>query len=283
MAGTIEQLRDFYAHFVVANAGSSDPRLVDAFRTVPREAFVGPGPWWVRAGEQYVRTPSADFSFIYQDVLIALDRERGINNGQPTFHALCVAACSPQPGESVIHVGSGSGYYTAILSALVGATGRVVGYEVDAHLAALASTNLAHFDHARVVHESAAGPVLPDADVIYVNAGVTDPLPAWLDALRLGGRLVLPLTAANWSGWVLLVTRLSSERYAARAVCRVGIIPCTCARDETASARLAAAFETNTIGNVRALQRNDKPDASCWYAGNGWWLSTAPPVDGESM
>ena len=28
--------------------------------------------------------------------------------------------------------------------------------------------------------------------------------------------------------------------------------------------------------NVRALYRDDAPDASCWYAGDGWWLSTAP-------
>lgn len=79
----------------------------------------------------------------------------------------------------------------------------VRAYEVDATLAGQASANMAHVERASVVHASGAQPSLPEADVIYVNAGVTAPPPAWLDALRIGGRLVLPLTAANWYGWWL--------------------------------------------------------------------------------
>jgi len=36
---------------VAASAEESDTRIADAFATVPREAFLGPGPWLARAGK----------------------------------------------------------------------------------------------------------------------------------------------------------------------------------------------------------------------------------------
>jgi protein-L-isoaspartate O-methyltransferase len=66
------------------------PAVFDAFATVPREAFVGPGPWRImspmRIGE-YWTTPDAKPLHVYHDALIALDETRGINNGQPSLWA----------------------------------------------------------------------------------------------------------------------------------------------------------------------------------------------------
>ena len=104
---------------MVRSAGSANPRLIDAFAQVPREHFVGPGPWQVFVGDGYVATPSDDPRFLYQDVLIALAPERNINNGQPSLHARCLAVCAPTAGESVFHLGAGTGYYSAILAILV--------------------------------------------------------------------------------------------------------------------------------------------------------------------
>jgi hypothetical protein len=50
-------------------------------------------------------------------------------------------AAAPQPGEHVVHVGAGVGYYTAILAELVGVAGRVKAIEFDAELAARATAN----------------------------------------------------------------------------------------------------------------------------------------------
>ena len=41
--------------------------------------------------------------------------ERSLNNGQPWLHAMLIAAAGPRPGEHVVHIGAGVGYYTAIL------------------------------------------------------------------------------------------------------------------------------------------------------------------------
>lgn len=272
---SIQDYRDFYANFVVRTAGSSNPRLIAAFAATPREDYVGPGPWPIFVGSGYLPTLSADPRLLYQDVLVGLATDRGINNGQPTLHARCLAACDPQPGEAVVHIGAGSGYYTAILAALVGPAGRVRAYEIEADLAASAAANLQGLAHVSVDHASASEDPLPDADVIYVNAGATHPLPTWLDALRPGGRLIFPLTPTLGFGGMLLVTRRAADRYAAAFISRVAFVPCIGARDEASADMLAAAFETRTTASVKSLRRGSQPDASAWCVGRGWWLSTA--------
>jgi protein-L-isoaspartate(D-aspartate) O-methyltransferase len=88
--------------------------------------------------------PFRDPAFLYQDVVVALEEERGINNGQPALHALCLAALSVKEGESVVHIGAGAGYYTAVLAELTGVTGKVFAYESAQSLAQSATRNLAH-------------------------------------------------------------------------------------------------------------------------------------------
>jgi Protein-L-isoaspartate(D-aspartate) O-methyltransferase (PCMT) len=81
----------------------------------------------------YVDTPSDDLAFLYQDVVVALVPRRELNNGEPHLYARCLAALAISGGEWA--VGSGTGYYTAILAHLVGPTGTVVAYEIDQDLA----------------------------------------------------------------------------------------------------------------------------------------------------
>src|SRR6516164_11775991 len=58
-------------------------------------------------------------SHVYHDVLIALDESRGINNGQPSLWAYLFDRLDLVPGEQVLHLGCGTGYYTAIIAELV--------------------------------------------------------------------------------------------------------------------------------------------------------------------
>ncbi len=274
----IQAYRDFYANFIVNSAGSTSQRLISAFASTPREHYLGPGPWPIFAGSRYLPTVADDARLLYQDVLVGLAPERGINNGQPTLHARCLAACAPAVGESVLHIGAGTGYYSAVLAALVGSGGSVVAYEIEVDLAERARQNLQHLRQVRVLAESACVAALPEADVIYVNAGATHPLGTWLDALRVGGRLLFPLTPDEGFGGMLLVTRRAAASYAAALIARVAFIPCLGARDETASRALALAFERAATDKVKCLRRDGPPDATAWCVGAGWWLSTAAPA-----
>src|ERR1700726_1983515 len=177
-------IRRAYAKQVTAAAGVGDPRVEAAFAAVAREDFLGPGPWHiVRWGGGYRATPDADPIYLYTDDVIGILPKRNLNNGQPSLHAALIAAAAPQPGEHVLHIGVGVGYYTAILAELVGATGRVTAIEYDAELAARATANLAQTPHVRVVHGDGTRIAFEPADVIYVNAGATRPADAWLDRL----------------------------------------------------------------------------------------------------
>jgi protein-L-isoaspartate(D-aspartate) O-methyltransferase len=214
---------------------------------------------------------------------VALAEEKQINNGQPVLHAVSMAMLNPQPGETVVHIGAGTGYYTAILASLVAPGGKVFAYEIEPALAERAAANLADLPDVTVYPRSGAEAPLPSCNVIYVNAGATAPLDVWLDALLPGGRLLFPLTSDGPGGTpgpgaMLLVTRTPAALNA-RFIMPVMFIPCMGARDPEIGKRLAAAFQRGDMKNVCSLRRNSSPDETCWFSGQGWWLSTAPNAE----
>jgi protein-L-isoaspartate(D-aspartate) O-methyltransferase len=266
--------RAFYAEYVVAQTGSRDESVVNAFAGVERQRYCGPGPWKVWTAAGYIETPSADPAFLYQDILIGLLPDRGINNGQPSLHAQCLVSVQVKRKDRVVHVGVGSGYYTAILAELVGPEGMVCGYEIVPELAKRARDNLRDYRHVLVDCSSGAEGELPSADVVYVSAGATEPMAAWLDALREGGRLIFPLTPEVGMGGMLLVTKLRNGEFDARFVSSAQFIPCLGARDTETAVRVAEAFQRGDQSKVRRLHRGRQPEAKqCWCFGNGWWLS----------
>jgi protein-L-isoaspartate(D-aspartate) O-methyltransferase len=277
-ARSVAEHRAFYARLVVRMGGSADERLIAAFDSVEREHFVGPGPWSVFVDGGYVVTPSDDPIFLYQDVVVGLATERHINNGQPSLHARCLAAAAVSAGCRAIHVGAGSGYYTAMLANLVGDAGAVTAYEIEPDLAERARGNLCALANVEVVGKSATEGALPSADLIYVNAGATHPPAGWLDALNVGGRLVFPLTPNEGFGVMLLVTRRAADVYAADVIAPVQFIPCIGARDDAMSQAIMAALRARVIMTTRSLRRGVAPDDTVTVAGDGWWLSSAEPV-----
>jgi protein-L-isoaspartate(D-aspartate) O-methyltransferase len=277
---TLEAHRTFFAELVTAIAGAPKSRLTSAFAVTPRERYLGPGPWKVFTGRGYTETPTGDPTFLYQDVVVALDEERKINNGQPALHALCLVALNVKERETVVHIGAGTGYYTAVLAELTGTSGKVFAYEISPGLAQRATRNLADLPNVTVFQRSGAEGLLPACDAIYVSAGATAPLDIWLDALRPTGRLLFPLTPDGPGempgvGGMLLVTRVQEERFDARFIAPVMFTPCVGARDSETAKNLAEAFRRGDSAKVRSLRRKKPPDESCWCSGNGWWLSTS--------
>ena len=85
---------------------------------MPRERFLGPGPWRLLARDGGVLLQDPTPADAYHDALFALDPAQGVNNGSPSLHALMLHALDVRPGARVVHVGAGSGYYTALLAEL---------------------------------------------------------------------------------------------------------------------------------------------------------------------
>src|SRR5262249_28314544 len=118
----------------------------------------------------------------------------------PSLHAGLIAKALPKEGDHVVHVGAGVGYYSAILGWLAGPTGRLTAIEFEPELARRAAANFAAQSNVRVIAGDGAAIAFDPADVTYVNAGATRPADSWLDGLREGGRLILPLTTSEGFG-----------------------------------------------------------------------------------
>jgi protein-L-isoaspartate(D-aspartate) O-methyltransferase len=278
----LEVVRRAYAKQILAAAGVEDPRLESSYAKVRREDFLGPGPWQiVRWGRGYVETPSADPVYLYTDDVVGILPERNLNNGQPSLHAMLIASAAPQPGEHAVHVGAGVGYYTAILADLVGARGLITAIEFDPTLAARTAGNFSSVANVTVMQGNGAIIDFDPADVIYVNAGATQPTETWLDRLNDGGRLILPLTCfeardrgpIQKRGAVFRIER-HGEEFAARWISPVAIFPCEGAREPASEATLAAAFQTERWREVTRLYRHDDlPSEQCWLRAPGWSLA----------
>ena len=281
---TTEDYRQFYAEEIGAVAGLRSPSLVNAFATVPRERFLGPGPWKIgspdfgmRPGLRYRETEDADPHHLYHNVLVSIDPKRNLNNGHPSTLAAWLDALELANGECVFHLGAGVGYYTAIMAEAVGVSGRVTAIEVDPELAARARANLAGWKNVDVLSGDGEmhdpGPV----DAIFINAGVTHPRTAWLDQLRPGGRLLLPLTFDTGTeagkGATILVTR-QADNFTARFLGFVMIYSCSSLRDPELNGALLKLVSSGKILGVRSLRRDaHAAGASCLLHGTDFCLS----------
>ena len=236
----LQAAREVFARLISAQSGALHSRLADALRAVPRENFAGPAPWAITIypGGKPVHIEVTDAIHLYQDCLIALDRDKGINNGEPVLHARLLGALAPLLGGTVLHIGCGGGYYTAVLAELVGPTGRVIAYDIVEPLARQAAAALRLRANVRVEAHSGTAAALPKADAIYVNAGATRPHALWLDALRDGGRLVFPLSSVGFGPGVSLLIERRGSGFAVRPISPSGFISCSGATDAAEGERV---------------------------------------------
>jgi protein-L-isoaspartate(D-aspartate) O-methyltransferase len=282
----LDEIRHYYAEELRAVANLQSEAVVKAFAKVPREHFLGPGPWqildpWYKlnlVSSGYHSTPDADPKHLYHNVLVAIDATRWLNNGEPAFLGFLIDSLDLQQGEEVIHIGSGTGYYSAILADVVGLKGHVTAIEVDPELAERARRNLDDLPHVRVVQGDGGQQDAGPADTILVNAGVTHPQPLWLDSLRIGGRLLLPLTVSTQAdtpqwGQLLKVIRQPTG-FSARFISEIVIFPCSGARDPDLNDKLKEAFHRRDSKSIRSLRREPHELAeTCWLHDESFCLS----------
>ena len=101
----LERVRREFAEKIRAMSALRSTGLVDALGSVPREDFLGPGPWQIlrlaEAERGYELTPDDDPQHLYDNVLVALDASRNLNNGEPAFLLRCLDDLDLSPRESI--------------------------------------------------------------------------------------------------------------------------------------------------------------------------------------
>lgn len=188
--------------------GIVDPRILDAFRDVPRERFV----------------PRSELDLAYDDGPLPIAAGQTIS--QPYIVALMADALALEGSERLLEVGCGSGYAAAIYSKLVS---RVDSIERQPELIPIARRNLAEAGIEGVhVHEGDGTlglPQLAPFDAISIAAAAPDVPPALLDQLALGGRLVMPVGEIDGAQELVRLTRLADGSFSSRVLGPVRFVP----------------------------------------------------------
>lgn len=161
------------------------PVLMDAFYAIDRADFVRP---------EYAREAYGDYP---------LPIGGGGTISQPSTVAIMLEMLAPAVGDTILDVGSGSGWTTALLAHVVGEKGRVWGVEIVPELVTFGRENLAKYDlpqaHIVAAREDALG--LPEQgpfDKILVSAAAQEEPAGLIDQLKPGGRLVIPIDNSVW-------------------------------------------------------------------------------------
>jgi protein-L-isoaspartate(D-aspartate) O-methyltransferase len=277
--------RRFYAEEIQAVANIKSEAVVEALASVERERFLPPGPWAIRSEADFMapmrHTPDADPRHVCHNVAIGIDPARMLFNGAPSVVASAIDALTLSPGDRVLHIGTGLGYYTALMARCVGPAGRVLGIEIDQDLAGRAHANLRDMDWVEVRHGDASDPFTETFDAILINAGVTHPLDAWLDSLSERGRMIVPITATFGpvstigKGPMLLVSATPDrERFTVRPAGFVAIYSALGLRSDSMNTSIGQALSRMPFAPVKSLRRDaHDTDETCWVHGPGVCLS----------
>jgi len=185
--------------------GVKDPRVLSALRRVARDRFV-------LSGSEAVA---------YQDSPLSIGHGQTIS--QPYIVAVMSEAAAIGPGESVLEIGTGSAYQTAVLAELAR---TVYTIEIIPELATRAEALLRTLGygnvHTRLGDGYAGWPDRAPFDAIVVTAAPPE-VPATLqDQLAVGGRLVVPVGTANQE---LLVIERTADGFTERRLMPVRFVP----------------------------------------------------------
>lgn len=193
-----QHLRDAMVRRLIELGAARTPDVVAAFRVVPR----------------HLATPEVDIAKTYDAEFAAVTKtdSGGVDISSvsaPRVQAMQIEQAGIRPGMNVLEIGSG-GVNAAYLAHLVGDQGHVVTMDIDPDVTRRAEAFLRAADYdRRVTVVTADGEHgVPDRapfDRIVVTVQAADIPPAWVDQLKDGGRLVVPLRMRGMTRTVALI------------------------------------------------------------------------------
>ena len=206
MIATIEKEVEYTRHMIGRDKLS--PLVMDAMATVPREAFV----------------PANLKSRAFDNGPLPIGHGQTIS--QPYIVALMTDLLELRPEHTVLEVGTGSGYQSAILSQLCK---TVYSMEVIGELNHDAAEHLAQLGYDNVITCTGNGyegwPEHAPYDGIIVTAAAPYIPEALIDQLRPGGRMVIPLGAPYSYQELALINKDEQGNVEKRSVLGVAFVP----------------------------------------------------------
>lgn len=180
--------------------------IIEAFEKVDRADFV----------------PDMFKESAYVDAPLGIGENQTIS--QPTTVAFMLEHLSPQKGEKILDIGSGSGWTTAILCHIVGEEGNVLGLERIDSLVELGKFNLARYcpDERCKIQKAGEKLGVPGEkfDKILVSAAAEALPEELIQQLNIGGKLVIPVQNS-----IEVVTRTSEDAYQRESIYGFVFVP----------------------------------------------------------
>jgi protein-L-isoaspartate(D-aspartate) O-methyltransferase len=170
--------------------GITEPRILEAFLEVPREAFVSPGYAHLAYGDH------------------PLPIEAGQTISQPYIVALMIEAAGIKVGDKVLEVGAGSGYAAAVIGRIAG---KVMAIERQHDLVEVARERLTRlgYDNVTIVEGDGTRGCADEApfDAILAAASGSHVPQPLIDQLAPDGRIVMPVGSPGWVQELVKVTK----------------------------------------------------------------------------
>jgi len=188
--------------------GIHDQAVLDAMDTVPREQFVG-----------------LDLTeFAYDDTPLPI--EEGQTISQPYIVALMTEALGLKPADTVLEIGTGSGYAAAVLSRVARQVYTIERHRSLAHQAESRLRKLAYDNVNVLVGDGTLGwPEHAPYDAIVVTAGGPEAPRSLIEQLAIGGRMVIPAGPSLSEQKLLRITRTSAEEVGIEQLGAVRFVP----------------------------------------------------------
>lgn len=201
-------LREQMVDHQIAARGLTNPKLLAAFRSVPREEFISPG--------------YADFA--YQDSPLPI--ESGQTISQPYIVALTIDAAGIKQDDKVLEVGAGSGYAAAVISRIAG---EVIAVERHHQLVEIARQRMERLGYGNVRIVEGDGtlgwPQEAPFDAIVAAASGSHVPQSWIAQLNPGGRIVMPLGDPHSIQSLVKVTKDEDGTLGREDLCGVRFVP----------------------------------------------------------
>ena len=204
------ELRNLLVKELVSQRAIGSQTVRRAFEEVPRHLFV----------------PGVDLATAYSNRPIFIRWDEGIpisSSSEPRMMAIMVEQLNLEPGSRVLEIGAGTGYNAAILAHVGGETGSVITMDIDQDIVDEAAGNLAKTGYGNIKAICGDGfegfPGDLPYDRITVTVGAYDISPHWVNQLKEGGVMVVPLWFKGYFLCVALEKREGGLRSLSASPC----------------------------------------------------------------
>jgi len=188
--------------------GIKDQKVLKAIRHLPRELFVAPE----LSKNAYINTP--------------LPIDCGQTISQPFIVAYMTEQLALKETDKVLEIGTGSGFQTAVLAQLVS---EVYTVEVYPELSQKAQKLLDKLGYQKVKYRIGDGKLgwkeWAPFDKIIITAVALEIPPLLVEQLKVGGKMILPLTNSLGEQYLILLTKSQTGKIELKQLIPVRFVP----------------------------------------------------------